>query len=337
MTRRAPVGGYLALSILFMVGAHRVKAADEDQQGLRFWTKARQILISHKAADQSRHGRSRERARIRAHRIAELVKGSKQGFADIAKKVSDSAEKANGGLLPAFRVQNLDLKLAEAVNGMRVGQVIGPIETRFGFHIFKREAHREVAISQLLFSYKGASRSPKSEVRSQESAGREARERLKAFQGGAEFTGEHLGVVVADYLPAELSKAIEPLKEGELCFVETDFGYHIVRREPIELATGWHILIEHERGFQSKSARSRAEAARLAKKLLAELQIKPSRFVEIHKAHSGDRRLSLGVIPRHGPQALELIQEAIFELKAGQVCGRVLESRYGFHLILRRG
>lgn len=307
---------------------------------LQLWLKARHILVSHGEADQSKQSRSRDQAKKRIERIHSLLssKTKSESFAALAKKVSDAPDKEAGGLLPPLRAQNLEEAAATALSQLSPGQYSAPVETRFGFHIFFREESKEYGLEQRLFRYKGAERCPESETQTKAEAQAAAAKALKSLSKPEELKGEILGLVVPSMIAKEVARVLVTLKPGELHreVIESEFGFHLIRRVPIQVASASHILIDHELGFQSVSLRTKDEAKQVAEQVLAELKKDPKRFLELHKQHSADKRASLGVIPSKGPQALKAIQEALFELEAGAVLGRVVESRYGFHIVLRQ-
>ena len=78
------------------------------------------------------------------------------------------------------------------------------------------------------------------------------------------------------------------------------------------------------------------KAKKLAQKILSELKGQPGQFLPLHKQHSGDQRWEMGLIPRYGPQGLKCVQETLFQVKVGELVDQVLESRFGFHIIMRK-
>jgi len=85
--------------------------------------------------------KSPEEARQKAARLLKEVQGGRD-FATVAKEYSeDPSSGPNGGDLnfqPLQAIENIDPRLAQAVQKMRVGETFPQvIETRFGFHILK--------------------------------------------------------------------------------------------------------------------------------------------------------------------------------------------------------
>lgn len=73
-----------------------------------------------------------------AVKVADLAKSNKEDFADLAKRYSkDESSAANGGDLGFFKEGDLMDTLSNAVEGAKVGEVVGPVETPAGYHILK--------------------------------------------------------------------------------------------------------------------------------------------------------------------------------------------------------
>src|SRR3989440_9857233 len=104
------------------------------------------ILVTPVADPDLRNGKSddaktADEARQKAARLLKDVQGGKD-FATVARESSeDPSSGPNGGDLnfqPLQAIENIDPRLAQAVQKMRVGETFPQvIETRFGFHIVK--------------------------------------------------------------------------------------------------------------------------------------------------------------------------------------------------------
>jgi peptidyl-prolyl cis-trans isomerase C len=71
---------------------------------------------------------------------AKLDKGA--DFATLAKKYSTDGSAQNGGDLGWFQPDQMVKPFAEAVEKAKVGTVVGPVKTQFGWHIIKVEGSR---------------------------------------------------------------------------------------------------------------------------------------------------------------------------------------------------
>ena len=69
-----------------------------------------------------------------------------EDFGKVAAEVSDSASKANGGLIGPFNVTDLSEALRKMLEGMKPGDVTEPIRTANGFQILKLETKTESAV-----------------------------------------------------------------------------------------------------------------------------------------------------------------------------------------------
>jgi len=334
------------------VGEHDPRSEPRPPEQLSFWVRLRHIRISHAEVPGARSKRSRAEAQSLAATVTKLARRRGASFAALARTYSDSPSRLRGGLLgPAQRYANLEPAVAEAAFSIGIGQVAGPIESPTGFHILRRERRPEYAAQQILICWKGARRAGKSIARSEAEARSLARELLGKLRAGAAFEelalassdgpnaklGGHIGVFVGDLMDDGITNAVRSRALGAFTKrpVRTVFGFHLLRRVPIELAQASHILISFKGAFKAGDKRSRAEAETLAKALLIQARAEPLRFLEFAQKNSDDKRIRLGPIPRRGPQMLPAIQAAVFALKPGQVYGAVVESRFGFHLIRR--
>jgi parvulin-like peptidyl-prolyl isomerase len=76
--------------------------------------------------------------------IARLKAG--EDFATIAKQISESPSKANGGLLPAIDETDLAKDVRDIFDKLNVGETTEPILTSRGYQIFKLESRTESAV-----------------------------------------------------------------------------------------------------------------------------------------------------------------------------------------------
>ena len=97
---------------------------------------ASHILI---AAKQDAKASDKEAAKKKADDLAAQAKAAPDKFADLAKKNSeDPGSKEQGGDLGYFGKGAMDKPFEEAVFAMKkAGEIVGPIESAFGFHVIK--------------------------------------------------------------------------------------------------------------------------------------------------------------------------------------------------------
>ena len=102
--------------------------------------KARHILIkTPKGGDKE----AEKKAKEKAEKIAEEVKKSDANFAEIAKNKSEGPSAKKGGDLGFFTKDRMVPEFAEAAFSMKDGEISDPVKTDFGYHIIKREKHKE--------------------------------------------------------------------------------------------------------------------------------------------------------------------------------------------------
>lgn len=82
--------------------------------------------------------RSDDAAETLIKEIEQKLKDGKD-FEDLAVEFSEAPEAAEGGLLDSIAADDLSGEIAEAVTGIKEGEVSAPVRTQAGFHIFKLE------------------------------------------------------------------------------------------------------------------------------------------------------------------------------------------------------
>ncbi len=96
---------------------------------------ASHILI---AVDAQASAEAKQAARARAEELAKQVKQNPASFAELAKKHSqDPGSAANGGDLGFFPRGAMVKAFDDAVFQMKQGEIAGPVESPFGFHIIR--------------------------------------------------------------------------------------------------------------------------------------------------------------------------------------------------------
>jgi hypothetical protein len=161
------LGGALVLTARTGAPASRVTAAQEAPPGRWRLVSPREldtvvlylshVLIRHQAAEpaivpfNAGHWRamppppprSRDEARALARDLAARAAGAPHTFADLARAHSDDALTApRGGSLGSVRAGALTPwpEVLDALASLKDGDVSGVVETRFGFHVFRRHA-----------------------------------------------------------------------------------------------------------------------------------------------------------------------------------------------------
>lgn len=104
-------------------------------------TQAVEALVRRKAAEATfREGAAR--ARDRMVQVQQKLKNG-EDFATVAKATSDCPSKEQGGDLGFFGRVGMDTHFTAAAFGLKDGEVSGPVQTSFGYHIIKRTGFKK--------------------------------------------------------------------------------------------------------------------------------------------------------------------------------------------------
>ncbi len=211
----------------------------------------------------------------------------------------------------------------------------------------------KLSASHILVMHNESQRKPPEITRTKEEALARTKEALAKIRGGADFgavakeysdcpskeQGGDLGVFPSIRMAPEFSNATIALKEDEISEpVETDFGYHIIKRQKIEEVRARHILIMHNEADRKppEITRTKKEAEKLIKEIEKKVKAKDADFEAIAKEYSDcpskNRGGDLGAFTR-GRMAPPF-EKAAFELKENEISG-VVETGFGYHIIQR--
>ncbi len=137
---------YLVLA-LDNVAAQVEVSADEvkqfHEQNLRQYAQGEERQASHIliAVDAKAGAEQKQAARARAEQLLKQVKQNPASFADLAGKHSqDPGSAAQGGDLGFFARGAMPKPFDEAVFRMKAGEIAGPVESQFGYHIIRLTA-----------------------------------------------------------------------------------------------------------------------------------------------------------------------------------------------------
>lgn len=215
---------------------------------------------------------------------------------------------------------------------------------------------REAALSHILIQYRGCLGAGPAVTRTRiEAEDLALRMAYLATEPGGDFaelarrwsddpaaarTGGYLGIARRGELDINIEVVLYHLHPGEVgTVVETDYGWHVIKRLPVLRYHAHHILIAWRGADLATTAVSRTkdQARALAQELRlqaiepgADLCRLARRFSD--DAENGSECGDLGVL---SPGALPPpLDEELFRLRPGKV-SEVLESPYGFHLLWR--
>jgi len=319
------------------------------------------IIIAFEGAMRAPEGleRTKEDAKKRAEEVLAEARKPEVAFEKAVEAYSDDeGSKSNGGRIGIFTrgMFRPEFKgLEDALFGMEIGQVSEIVESPYGFHILSRVAIIEYSASHILIVYAGLENADPDEKRTKEEAKKLADEiLLEAKKEGADFAalakehsscpsserGGSLGIFGPGQMVEPFEKAVAAAKIGEIIGpVETPFGFHIIRRDKVELIRASHILIQYQGSMRAGPmvTRTKDQAKAAADEILAEVKKEGADFAALAMKHSEDPTAKakggdLGFFGRN--QMHEAFDKAAFALKPGEIVGPV-ETPFGFHIIKR--
>ncbi|MEE8554593.1 MAG: peptidylprolyl isomerase [bacterium] len=176
-----------------------------------------------------------------AQRFADLARRKGADFSALAKEYSD----ANTSLLPIVDASNERLPdFIRSALTLGEGQVSDPVESPFGYVVFRRIPAQAINVSHILVTWQGARDARVS--RNKEEAHQVLESIQKEIAAGKSFTemaiahsddpktrerGGEIGELARGQADPAFDDAAFALKPGEISdIVETSFGYHLIHR-----------------------------------------------------------------------------------------------------------
>lgn len=215
---------------------------------------------------------------------------------------------------------------------------------------------QEAAAQHILIRYTGARRAGPEVTRSKEEARTRAEEVLrKARAGGnfdalvAEYSEEpraaerkgSLGIFHPGRMVPEFDRAVFAMQVGDISdVVETAFGFHVIKRLPIERVAAQHILIMHKDSMRVPPGitRTKEEAHTRAEMVLKKARARGADFTALAREytdepqHEGRTPGDLGRFARG--QMVPEFETAVFAMHVGDISDLV-ETPFGYHIIKR--
>lgn len=113
---------------------------------------ARHILIAFKGSPAAQPGKkelTEAEAKAKAEEIKKKIEGGAK-FEDLAKAESDDkGSGARGGELGAFGHGQMVEEFEKAAFAAKVGEIVGPVRTQYGYHIIKVDSHETTPFVQV--------------------------------------------------------------------------------------------------------------------------------------------------------------------------------------------
>lgn len=301
--------------------------------------------------------RHREEARVRAEHILRLARSRGQDFTELAKKYSDDAKTSlSGGDLGTIERGQAHPDLERAAFALEIGQVSEVVESPRGFHILRRTEPTELQAAEIVITYTEARESSRYKLRTPRT-----RDEARVLSGevhrrileGSSFFEE--AIAHSDLFnhplggifpisrkgehPAKLEEIITGLGIGEVsAVIETETGFHIVKRLPAQRIQIRQILIEFQTPDETKEPlkRTRQEALARAEQVRRQAQESGSDFAALVAEYSDGPAAQRGGLldPFGRGQRSYEFENAVFALEIGEISG-VIEAEAAVFVVKR--
>lgn len=207
------------------------------------------ILIAYKGSASAKPDvtRTKDEALALAKQLVAEARKAPASFGELAKRHSACPSAQRSGLLGVWPRGRMVPEFDTAIDGLKVGEISEPVETRFGFHVIKRLETR-YAGRHILVAYKGSQRAKETVTRTKDEAlalakqlSAEVKKNPAAFpelakkhsdDPTAAGSGGSLGAWQPGRMVAEFQTAVEGMQIGAISDpVESPFGFHVIKRE----------------------------------------------------------------------------------------------------------
>jgi len=101
---------------------------------------AQHILVAYKGAERAPRGvtRTKAEAKARAEEVLKKARAREEPFEELAMEYSDDDSKFNRASLGKFKKDKMVPEFSEAAFKLKVDEISDVVETKFGFHVIKR-------------------------------------------------------------------------------------------------------------------------------------------------------------------------------------------------------
>jgi peptidyl-prolyl cis-trans isomerase SurA len=209
---------------------------------------AQHILVRYQGAESAPDSivRTRHEALARAERVLSEVRNPEVSFPVAAMVYSEDTSTAkNGGYLGTFLKGTMHPEFERVAFSLREGEVSDIVETPFGFHIIRRVSADKIRVAHILITYRGTGELVEAERTREQALQRAMDVAFRAGQGedfamlAREFSDDAHSAAGGGGLPPirrghtvpEFEDAAFRLQPGGISdVVETQFGFHVIRR-----------------------------------------------------------------------------------------------------------
>ena len=176
-----------------------------------------------------------------AQKLTDLARRKGVNFSDLIDQFTDMPQQTKLPLISA-KQPNFPEFLKPSLK-LKEGQISDPVDSPFGYLIFRRVSMEVVTASHILVTHEDSQRTTNS--RNRKEARKLAEQILKDLKSGKEFAelarqhsdgpsgpkGGNLGRFTRGQMVPEFDEVVFKLKPGAVSdIVETQFGYHIIKR-----------------------------------------------------------------------------------------------------------
>lgn len=178
------------------------------------------------------------------------------------------------------------------------------------------------------------------EVKEKIAAGEDFAELARKYSDGpAAERGGNLGNLRLDDLPPTVTQKLVEMQIGEVADVETQMGYHIVKRQPLQpMIKVRHILVAYKGADRAPThvGRSKEAAQELAKECLEKIRSGASFESLVEEYSDGPTKKRGGDLGAFSRGIMTPpFEEAAFACEVGAVWDEVVETEFGFHILQR--
>ena len=210
-------------------GFHMVRLIDS-KEGAETFSNAQHILIN--------FGVDTNAAKVKAEQIAQRLKSGEDFTKLAAENSNDDGNKFKGGDLGWFGKGAMVKEFEDAVNSAKIGDIVGPVKTQFGYHIIRVKNRQSKE-----FKFADIKKTVKASTKTKDAARKRAEDfAFVSKKGNLDEEAKKLGLQVVD-IPNYISKGAFIPGAGQNTTV-TKFALEEKKgaiSDPIKVQTGYAV------------------------------------------------------------------------------------------------